>query len=161
MQSGEFDYSFDTSNGILQQQNGFGGIGSSGLSQYIAPDGTPVHIVYTAGSDGFKAEGSHIPTPPPTPQYILDALEHNRRHPEEDESQSYEQKQQYSQNQITPNSQVQQNFQREQSGQAQRRTQTQYTETPNGGLFQVNTQHQYQQKFQQQQDTQYTYQQKF
>lgn len=161
MKSAEFNYRFDTSNGIYSQANGIGGVGTSGVSQYYAPDGTPVHVSYTADENGYVAKGSHIPTPHPIPAYILDALEHNRQNPQEDESQSYEQKQQSIQHQITPNAHIQHAQQAEQSGHAQRKTQTQYTETPTGGLFQYNTQHQYQQKFQQAHQTHYTIQQQF
>lgn len=161
LKSGQFDYRFDTSNGIFSQANGVGGVGITGSSQYYSPDGQAVHVTYEAGPNGYVAKGSHIPTPPPVPQYILDALEYNRQHPEEDESQSYEQKQQSIEQRIIPNGQVQTAQQAVQSGNAQRKTQTQYTETPNGGIFQFNTQHQYQQKFQQTQQTHYTVQQNF
>ncbi|XP_017300786.1 uncharacterized protein LOC103512175 [Diaphorina citri] len=35
-----------------------------GSYSYVAPDGTPIKVVYTSGREGFKAEGAHFPTPP-------------------------------------------------------------------------------------------------
>lgn len=34
---------------------------------------------YTAGDNGFQAQGSHIPTPPPVPEAIARALQENAR----------------------------------------------------------------------------------
>lgn len=183
--SAEFNYRFDTSNGIFSQASGVGGVGSSGSSQYYAPDGTPVSFTYTADENGYVAKGSHIPTPHPIPAYILESLEHNRLHPQEDDSQgsnpnqnrvqTHTQQQQTSNAQSyqppvqvqtfqTPNGagQVQTAQQFQTAGNAQRKTETKFTETPDGGQhFQYNTQHKYQQQYQQAQQTHYTIQQQF
>lgn len=162
VKSADYNYRFDTSNGIFSQASGVGGVGQTGSSQYYAPDGTRVHITYTADEHGYKAEGSHIPTPPPTPSYILQALEHNRLNPQEDDSQ---QENQQNQLQLQPNQQisnVQTAQQFQQAGNVQNKAQSQYTTTPDGGTyFQYNTQQQFQHKYQQHQQTHYTIQQNY
>lgn len=46
----------------------------SGSFQYESPDGTPVHLTYTADENGFRTQGDHLPTPPPIPPQIVRAL---------------------------------------------------------------------------------------
>lgn len=45
-----------------------------GSYSYTAPDGTPITISYIADEYGFRAEGAHLPTPPPVPEAIQRSL---------------------------------------------------------------------------------------
>lgn len=47
----------------------------SGSYSYTGPDGVQYTIHYTAGPNGFQAEGAHIPTPPPVPEEIRRGVE--------------------------------------------------------------------------------------
>lgn len=78
---GSYKSSFDTSNGISVQEEGIGGQHSVGTAQWYAPDGTPVSLSWLADANGYQPTGSHIPTPPPVPAYVLRALEYIRTHP--------------------------------------------------------------------------------
>ncbi|XP_017009414.2 pupal cuticle protein Edg-78E [Drosophila takahashii] len=86
---GSYNYQFETSNGIAQQEQGVGGYYASGSSQYYTPEGQLIQLTYTADENGFQPQGEHLPTPPPIPEAILKSLEYNRNHPEE-ETEEYE-----------------------------------------------------------------------
>ncbi|XP_023944666.2 flexible cuticle protein 12-like [Bicyclus anynana] len=78
----QYQYSYGTSNGISGQEAGVlqnpgredEGIEVQGSNSWTAPDGQVIKTVYTAGKDGYRAEGAHIPVAPPVPEYILRAL---------------------------------------------------------------------------------------
>lgn len=74
---GEFEYSFDTSNGIHADENGTAsdGVRAEGSYSYIGDDGKMYSIVYTADENGFQPKGDHLPTPPPIPEAILRVIE--------------------------------------------------------------------------------------
>lgn len=55
------------------------GIEAQGAFQYTGDDGQIYSVSYTAGQGGVVAQGAHLPTPPPTPEAILKALEQNAR----------------------------------------------------------------------------------
>ncbi|KAH8322726.1 hypothetical protein KR059_004101, partial [Drosophila kikkawai] len=80
---GSYNYQFETSNGIAQQEQGVGGYYASGSSQYYTPEGQLIQLTYTADENGFQPQGEHLPTPHPIPEAILKSLEWNRNHPEE------------------------------------------------------------------------------
>lgn len=85
-----YSYNYETSNGIAAQEQGrLSGeaIAAEGSFQYTAPDGTPVQSSYVANELGFQPQGSHLPTPPPVPEYIIRALEYIRTHPPKEELQ--------------------------------------------------------------------------
>ncbi|XP_030385797.1 pupal cuticle protein Edg-78E [Scaptodrosophila lebanonensis] len=86
---GSYNYQFETTNGIAQQEQGVGGYYASGSSQYYTPDGQLIQLTYTADENGFQPQGEHLPTPPPIPEAILKSLEWIRNHPEENDESSY------------------------------------------------------------------------
>lgn len=83
--NGEYAYGFDTSNGIAKTEAGVAGHSVKGSSQHITPEGEVVTLKYVADKNGFHAVGSHIPTPPPLPQHVIETLAWNAAHPEEEE----------------------------------------------------------------------------
>lgn len=83
-EDGIYNYQFETSNGIAQQEQGVGGYYASGSSQYYTPEGQLIQLTYTADENGFQPQGEHLPTPHPIPEAIMKSLEYNRNHPEED-----------------------------------------------------------------------------
>lgn len=78
---GVYQYSFDTTNGIQVQESGVGGQSSQGTAQWYDPSGEPVGISWIADAYGYRASGTHVPTPPPIPAAILRALDYIRAHP--------------------------------------------------------------------------------
>ncbi|KAL0820691.1 hypothetical protein ABMA28_006522 [Loxostege sticticalis] len=73
-----FNYSYETSNGIRAEEAGDATQTQGGFS-YKGDDGNTYSIVFTAGEGGFRAQGDHIPVPPPTPEAILKALDQNAK----------------------------------------------------------------------------------
>ena len=50
------------------------GAAAQGSYSYTAPDGTPISVTWIADENGFRAEGAHLPTPPPIPEAIQRSL---------------------------------------------------------------------------------------
>ncbi|CAG7734982.1 unnamed protein product [Allacma fusca] len=46
----------------------------TGTIGYTSPEGTRINLQYTADENGFHPIGDHLPTPPPTPEAILESL---------------------------------------------------------------------------------------
>ncbi|XP_068143240.1 pupal cuticle protein Edg-78E [Drosophila tropicalis] len=78
---GNFQYAFETSNGIQTQEAGNAN-GVTGAFTFISPEGNQVSLTYTADENGFQPSGSHLPTPPPIPEAIVRALEYISTHPQ-------------------------------------------------------------------------------
>ncbi|XP_060535910.1 endocuticle structural glycoprotein SgAbd-2-like [Cylas formicarius] len=77
---GSYRYAYETGNDISAQEEGDArgdGTKAHGSYSYVAPGGEKVSITYTADENGFQAQGSHIPTPPPLPEAIARALQQN------------------------------------------------------------------------------------
>ncbi|KAJ0179906.1 hypothetical protein K1T71_004497 [Dendrolimus kikuchii] len=83
---GSYRYSFETENGIKAEETGSlkkasgpeasDVIVAQGAFTYTAPDGSVINLNYVADDEGgFKAEGAHLPTPPPIPPAIQKALD--------------------------------------------------------------------------------------
>nr|XP_040223353.2 endocuticle structural glycoprotein SgAbd-2-like [Anopheles coluzzii] len=79
---GSYKFGYESANGIAAQEQGFVKNGGSkdhevqvahGYFSYTDPHGHPVSLSYVADEHGFQAKGSHIPTPPPVPQELVDA----------------------------------------------------------------------------------------
>ncbi|VEN51664.1 unnamed protein product [Callosobruchus maculatus] len=92
---GSYQWSLETGNGIVAQEQGQIKNGGSeneavevqGSFQYQAPDGTPISMNYIANEGGFQPQGDHLPTPPPIPPAIQRALEWIAAHPEPEDAQ--------------------------------------------------------------------------
>lgn len=78
---GSYQYAYETGNGISAHEQGFvknAGVKdgeiqvAQGYYSYTSPDGHPISVHYTADENGFKAEGAHLPTPPPLPKEIAE-----------------------------------------------------------------------------------------
>ncbi|XP_013164338.1 PREDICTED: larval cuticle protein LCP-17-like [Papilio xuthus] len=86
---GNYQYVYETGNGISAQAEGIVKNANSesatlevkGSVRYTAPDGTPVETTYIADENGYQAQGSHIPVPPPIPELILRSLQYIADHP--------------------------------------------------------------------------------
>lgn len=80
------------------KENGVGGQISQGTAQWYDPSGVPVGFSWIADAQGgYRAAGSHVPTPPPVPQAILKALDWIRTHPPapQQQPQQFQQQQQF------------------------------------------------------------------
>ncbi|XP_076270266.1 endocuticle structural glycoprotein SgAbd-2-like [Rhynchophorus ferrugineus] len=80
---GSFSYSYVSGDGSQAQAQGYlknpGQKDAEaeviqGSYSYTAPDGTPITVTWVADENGFRAEGAHLPTPPPVPAEIQKAL---------------------------------------------------------------------------------------
>jgi hypothetical protein len=78
-----YSSSYETGNGIVAQEQGYlKNAGqkdleaqvATGSFSYTGPDGVLYTVTYTADENGFRAEGAHLPTPPPIPEAIARAL---------------------------------------------------------------------------------------
>lgn len=79
---GSYQYSYSTGNGIKAGESGY--LKNRGTQQqaqvaqgsysYTAPNGQLIEVRYIADELGFRAEGNHIPTPPPIPRAIAESL---------------------------------------------------------------------------------------
>ncbi|KAF4520084.1 hypothetical protein B566_EDAN014189 [Ephemera danica] len=84
---GSYKFSYETANNIRAEESGFvkqlGGKTEEdaeanqvqGSYSYVGQDGQTYTITYVADENGFRAEGAHLPTPPPIPEAIARSLE--------------------------------------------------------------------------------------
>ncbi|CAK1553612.1 unnamed protein product [Leptosia nina] len=87
---GSYQWSYETGNGIAAQEQGFlknPGIKDAeaqvaqGSFSYTSPEGIPIALNYIADENGFRAQGAHLPTPPPIPEAIARALQYIQSQP--------------------------------------------------------------------------------
>ncbi|CAG9564254.1 unnamed protein product [Danaus chrysippus] len=76
-----YHFAYDTENGIQAEETGreANGIQAAGGYSYTGDDGQLYSVRYTADSNGFQAQGAHLPTAPPVPEAIAKALQENAR----------------------------------------------------------------------------------
>ncbi|CAH0724188.1 unnamed protein product, partial [Brenthis ino] len=78
IEENSFHYSYETSNGIQGEESGDVTQTRGGFA-YKGDDGKIYSVTFTAGEDGYRPQGDHLPVPPPTPDEILLALKQNER----------------------------------------------------------------------------------
>ncbi|KAJ9598019.1 hypothetical protein L9F63_026875, partial [Diploptera punctata] len=87
--TGAYSLDYETGNGIAAREEGFlKNAGNPDLEaqvaqgqySYTGDDGVPISLTYTADENGFVAQGSHLPTPPPIPLAIQRALDFLNSH---------------------------------------------------------------------------------
>ncbi|XP_055610981.1 cuticle protein CP14.6-like [Uranotaenia lowii] len=84
-EDGHYKWGYQTSNGIAAHEEGLGSHAANGEFAYTGPDGQQYRIVYVADENGFRPQGAHIPTPPPTPDHVIRSLEQIRANPPKDQ----------------------------------------------------------------------------
>ncbi|XP_054263940.1 endocuticle structural glycoprotein SgAbd-1-like isoform X2 [Macrosteles quadrilineatus] len=81
---GSYKASYETGNNIVAEETGFlknvgvkdqEALVQHGSYSYTSPDGQLITVHYTADEGGFRAEGAHLPTPPPVPEEIQKSLD--------------------------------------------------------------------------------------
>ncbi|CAD7004109.1 endocuticle structural glycoprotein SgAbd-8 [Ceratitis capitata] len=81
---GSYQYEYETGNGINAQESGYvknaddpcnAILTAEGSFSYTSPEGQSFLVTYTADENGFQPQGDHLPTPPPIPPEIQDALD--------------------------------------------------------------------------------------
>ncbi|KAG6440634.1 hypothetical protein O3G_MSEX001399 [Manduca sexta] len=80
----QYQYSYESSNGIAGQESGVLKNVGRGSNSYISPEGEHIQLSYVADENGYQPQGSHLPTPPPPqpiPDYIIRSLEYIAAHP--------------------------------------------------------------------------------
>lgn len=73
---GNYQYQFESSNGIASSEGGVAGQVVQGSTTWIAKNGEPLAISFIADENGYRPMGFHLPTPPPIPLAIQRALDH-------------------------------------------------------------------------------------
>ncbi|KAJ9573856.1 hypothetical protein L9F63_008780 [Diploptera punctata] len=63
-QDGSFNYAFAADNGLQQGESISPDGTRRGAYSYVDPNGKKITVRYTAGKDGFKVEGDHLPKAP-------------------------------------------------------------------------------------------------
>ncbi|XP_060853998.1 uncharacterized protein LOC132931927 isoform X2 [Rhopalosiphum padi] len=70
---GDYNFKYETGNGIFAEERGVmlnkGTENEAnsvvGSYKYVSPEGVPIEVTYTAGVEGFRAYGAHLPVSPP------------------------------------------------------------------------------------------------
>ncbi|XP_068232222.1 uncharacterized protein [Palaemon carinicauda] len=77
--SGVYSFSFESADGTRRQESGRptspDTFSVQGSYSYISPEGIPFEVRYVADEFGFRAEGDHLPTPPPAPLHALQQIQ--------------------------------------------------------------------------------------
>ncbi|EDW93613.1 pupal cuticle protein 20 [Drosophila yakuba] len=81
---GSYKYEYETGNGIKAEEMGYlknAGVEGAeaqtaeGSFSYTSPEGQEISLTYIADENGFQPQGDHLPTPPPIPIEIQEALD--------------------------------------------------------------------------------------
>ncbi|EDW68490.2 uncharacterized protein Dvir_GJ12743 [Drosophila virilis] len=81
---GSYKYEYETGNGIQAEEMGYlknAGVEGAeaqvaeGSFSYSSPEGQSISLTYIADENGFQPQGDHLPTPPPIPVEIQEALD--------------------------------------------------------------------------------------
>lgn len=75
--AGQYEFAYETSNGIKEEVQGEGGKFAKGFYEYTSPEGNPVRVEYIADDNGFHPEGEHLPTPHPAVAKAIEYLKAN------------------------------------------------------------------------------------
>lgn len=75
-QDGNYQYQYESSNGISSNEGGVAGQFVQGSTTWIAKNGEPLAISFIADERGYRPMGFHLPTSPPIPKAIERALAH-------------------------------------------------------------------------------------
>ena len=102
---GSYSYGYETSNGISLSESGAPraagpdglAITSQGQYSFVGDDGRQYTVRYVADENGFRAEGDHLPTPPPVPEAIQRSIELNIAAAPNQQPQQFQQQQQFAQ----------------------------------------------------------------
>lgn len=87
-----FDYHLAITNHILAQASGDKHGNIHGNFEWVDPKGVHVKVSYVADEHGYQPSSDLLPTPPPTPEAILKALEYIKAHPHVEEKHEHEHK---------------------------------------------------------------------
>ncbi|XP_034481383.1 pupal cuticle protein 20 [Drosophila innubila] len=73
---GSYMYEYETGNGIkAEEMGGPEALNVEGSFSYTSPEGQAISLTYIADENGFQPQGDHLPTPPPIPIEIQEALD--------------------------------------------------------------------------------------
>lgn len=95
---GSYAFAYETNNGISAHEQGYTKNAghkehetqvAEGYYSYVGKDGKKITVHYSADENGFRAQGDHLPTPPPIPKEIQESLAKNAA--EEAHGQYYQQ----------------------------------------------------------------------
>lgn len=97
---GNYQFEYETGNGIRQAVQGIvknagqkdQSVAQEGYYTYVDEHGHQVGVHYIADEHGFRASGDHLPTPPPIPHAIQEALAYNAANPHEWQDELYDEK---------------------------------------------------------------------
>lgn len=79
-----FDYHLATDDHVMASASGDEHGNMQGSFQWVDPKGVHVKVDYVADERGYQPSSDMLPTPPPTPKAILEALAYLKAHPEKD-----------------------------------------------------------------------------
>ncbi|GAB6027800.1 hypothetical protein CHUAL_002031 [Chamberlinius hualienensis] len=65
---GVYKFSYNQNDGQAKEEAKSADGGITGQYSYVNPDGQKIELTYTAGKDGFRAIGSHLPVAPAVPE---------------------------------------------------------------------------------------------
>lgn len=73
---GTYQFGYETTNGIIANEEGEGGVRAQGFYRYVSPEGQNIEINYIADENGYQPTGDHLPRSPDIPELIQRALDY-------------------------------------------------------------------------------------